>query len=143
MSPFSVRRSDLAKLDVLETKFNIYEELSKQMLDKLEAAVDKISEANSTIANILTKHDARIEETLKNDQVFMKEIDEMKAENKEDHKRVYKRIESLEAKIEEFVKFRWIFVGAVIIISFMFSQSSFVVDILTPAEEPAKIERSK
>lgn len=143
MSPFSVRRSDLAKLDVLETKFNIYEELSKQMLDKLEAAVDKISEANSTIANILTKHDARIEETLKNDQVFMKEIDEMKVENKEDHKRVYKRIESLEAKIEEFVKFRWIFVGAVIIISFMFSQSSFVVDILTPAEEPAKIERSK
>ena len=143
MSPFSVRRSDLAKLDVLETKFNIYEELSKQMLDKLEAAVDKISEANSTIANILTKHDARIEETLKNDQVFMKEIDEMKAENKEDHKRVYKRIESLEAKIEEFVKFRWIFVGAVIIISFMFSQSSFVVDILTPVEEPARIERSK
>ena len=143
MSPFSVRRSDLAKLDVLETKFNIYEELSKQMLDKLEAAVDKISEANSTIANILTKHDARIEETLKNDQVFMKEIDEMKVENKEDHKRVYKRIESLEAKIEEFVKFRWIFVGAVIIISFMFSQSSFVVDILTPAEEPARIEGSK
>lgn len=143
MSPFSVRRSDLAKLDVLETKFNIYEELSKQMLDKLEAAVDKISEANSTIANILTKHDARIEETLKNDQVFMKEIDEMKVENKEDHKRVYKRIESLEAKIEEFVKFRWILVGAVIIISFIFSQSSVVVDVLTPAEEPARIEGSK
>lgn len=143
MSPFQLRRSDLAKLDVLETKFNIYEDLSKQMLDKLEAAVDKISEANSTIANILTKHDARIEETLKNDQVFMKEIDEMKAENKEDHKRVYKRIESLELKIEEFVKYRWIFVGAVIIISFMFSQSTFVVDILTPVEKPAKIERSK
>ena len=143
MSPFQLRRSDLAKLDVLETKFNIYEELSKQMLDKLEAAVDKISEANSTIANILTKHDARIEETLKNDQIFMKEIEEMKVENKEDHKRVYRRIETLESKIEEFVKFRWILVGAVIIISFIFSQSSVVVDVLTPAEEPARIERSK
>ena len=143
MSPFQLRRSDLAKLDVLETKFNIYEELSKQMLDKLEAAVDKISEANSTIANILTKHDARIEQTLQNDQIFMKEIEEMKVENKEDHHRVYRRIEALESKIEEFVKFRWILVGAVIIISFVFSQSSVVVDVLTPAEEPARIERSK
>jgi gas vesicle protein len=143
MSPFSVKRSDLAKLDVLETKFNIYEDLSRQMLDKLEAAVDKISEANSTIANILTKHDERIEQTLKNDQVFMKEIDEMKDENKRDHERVYSRIEKLEIKIEDFVKFRWILVGAVIIISFIFSQSSVVVDVLTPNEGPARIERAK
>ena len=143
MSPFQVRRSDLAKLDVLETKFNIYEELSKQMLDKLEAAVDKISEANSTIANILTKHDERIDQTLKNDQVFMKEIDEMKEENKKDHERVYSRIEKLEAKIEEFVKFRWIFVGAILIISFIFSQSTTVVDILTPSDESVRIEKTK
>jgi DNA repair photolyase len=143
MSPFQLRRSDLAKLDVLETKFNIYEDLSKQMLDKLEAAVDKISEANSTIANILTKHDARIEQTLQNDQIFMKEIEEMKVENKEDHKRVYRRIEALESKIEEFVKFRWILVGAVIIISFVFSQSTTVVDILTPEDKSVRIEKSK
>ena len=143
MSPFSVRRSDLAKLDVLETKFNIYEDLSRQMLDKLEAAVDKISEANSTIANILTKHDERIEQTLKNDQVFMKEIDEMKDENKKDHERVYSRIEKLEMKIEEFVKFRWILVGAVIIISFIFSQSTTVVDILTPGDESVRIQKTK
>jgi gas vesicle protein len=143
MSPFQVRRSDLAKLDVLETKFNIYEELSKQMLDKLEAAVDKISEANSTIANILTKHDERIDQTLKNDQIFMKEIDEMKEENKKDHERVYSRIEKLEMKIEEFVKFRWIFVGAILIISFIFSQSTTVVDILTPSDESVRIEKTK
>ena len=143
MSPFSVRRSDLAKLDVLETKFNIYEDLSRQMLDKLEAAVDKISEANSTIANILTKHDARIDQTLINDQIFMKEIDEMKEENKKDHERVYSRIEKLETKIEEFVKFRWIFVGAILIISFIFSQSTTVVDILTPSDESVRIEKTK
>jgi gas vesicle protein len=143
MSPFQFRRSDLSKLDVLETKFNIYEELSKQMLDKLESAVDKISEANSTIANILTKHDERIGQTLKNDQIFMKEIEDMKKENRDDHNRVMKRIENLELKIEDFVKFRWILVGAVIIISFVFSQSSVVVDILTPREQPARVERIK
>jgi hypothetical protein len=143
MSPFLFKKSDFAKFDVLETKFNIYEELSRQMLDKLESAVDKISEANSTIANILTKHDERIEQTLKNDQLFMKEVDNMKKENKEDHNRVLKKIEKLELKIEDFVKFRWILVGAVIIISFIFSQSSVVVDILTPRDQPARIEKTK
>jgi DNA repair photolyase len=142
MSPF-IRKSDFAKLDILETKFNIYEDLSRQMLDKLETAVDKISEANSNIANILTKHDERIEQTIKNDQFFMKEIDEMKMENKRDHERVYSRMEKLETKIEEFVKFRWILVGAVIIVSFVFSQSSVVVDILTPQYGPARIESRK
>jgi hypothetical protein len=143
MSLFQFKKSDLAKFDVLETKFNIYEELSRQMLDKLETAVDKISEANSTIANILTKHDERIEQTLKNDQLFMKEIDNMKNENKEDHNRVLQKIEKLELKIEDFVKFRWILIGGAIIISFIFSQSSVVVDILTPNEGPARIERRK
>jgi hypothetical protein len=143
MLPFQSKRSNLAKLDVLETKFNIYEELSRQMLDKLESAVDKISEANSTVANMLTKHDERIEQTLKNDQLFIKEIDNMKKENKEDHNRVLKRIEKLEVKLEDFVKFRWILVGAVIILSFVFSQSSLVVDILTPSHHPARIDRTK
>jgi hypothetical protein len=143
MSPFQFRRSDFAKFDVLETKFNIYEDLSRQMLDKLESAVDKISEANSNIANILTKHDERIDQTIKNDDLFMKQIDDMKRENKEDHGRVLNRIEKLELKIDDFVKFRWILVGAVIIISFVFSQSSVVVDILTPAEQPARMQRIK
>jgi hypothetical protein len=143
MSPFQFRRSDFAKFDVLETKFNIYEDLSRQMLDKLESAVDKISEANSTIANILTKHDERIDQTIKNDDLFMRQIDDMKKENKEDHGRVLNRIEKLELKIDDFVKFRWILVGAVIIISFVFSQSSVVVDILTPVEQPAKMQRIK
>ncbi|MFZ9740337.1 MAG: hypothetical protein ACO3CQ_00375 [Candidatus Nanopelagicaceae bacterium] len=136
MSPFQVRRSDLSKLDVLEAKFNIYEELSRQMMDKLEVAVDKISEANNKIATILTKHDERIDQTIKNDENFAKQLDELKEENKEDHKAVVDRIQKLEVKIEDLIKFRWIIAGAVIILSFVFSQSTMVVDILTPNNQP-------
>jgi len=39
--------SQESKLAVLESKLNIYEDLSREMLQKLEAAVDKISEGNS------------------------------------------------------------------------------------------------
>lgn len=141
--PFQVRRSDLSKLDVLEAKFNIYEELSRQMMDKLEVAVDKISEANNKIATILSKHDERIDQTIKNDENFAKQLDELKEENKEDHKAVADRIQKLELKIEDLVKFRWIIAGAVVIISFVFSQSGMVVDILTPDPQPARIEATK
>jgi hypothetical protein len=141
--PFQVRRSDLSKLDVLEAKFNIYEELSRQMMDKLEVAVDKISEANNKIATILTKHDERIDQTIKNDENFAKQLDELKEENKEDHKSVVDRIQKLEVKIEDLIKFRWIIAGAVIILSFVFSQSTMVVDILTPDAQPVRIQGTK
>lgn len=135
MSPFQLGKNELAKLDVLETKFEMYEELSRQMIDKLEMAVDKISEANNKIATILTKHDERIDQTLKNDAHFSKQLDELKSENKEDHKRVIGRIEKIETKLEDFVKFRWIVVGAAILVSFVLtvsSQSSIIVDFLQP-----------
>jgi hypothetical protein len=140
MSPFSFGKSNV---DVLEAKFNIYEDLSRQMLNKLEIAVDKISEANSNVANILIKHDERIGQTIKNDQIFIKEIEEMKRDNKEDHEKVYIRIDKLESKMDDLIKFRWIAVGAVIIISFLFSMgmnNSSVIDIVIPN---AKTERNK
>ena len=43
----------LGKLNVLESKLDIYEDLSKEMLDKLERAVDKISENSNRVAIIL------------------------------------------------------------------------------------------
>ena len=36
------------KVAVLESKLDIYEDLSREMLSKLEAAVEKISEGNNT-----------------------------------------------------------------------------------------------
>jgi len=135
--------SQESKLAVLESKLGIYEELSREMLSKLEAAVDKISEGNARIATILAKHDERIEQSIKTDELIIRIIDEVKKENQDDHAKVIKRIEELESKLEEFVKFRWILAGAVIIITFAFSQSPLVVDILTPNAQPARIESTK
>ena len=47
--------SQESKLAVLESKLGIYEVLSREMLAKLESAVDKISEGNSRIATILAR----------------------------------------------------------------------------------------
>lgn len=98
---------DLAKLDVLESKLNIYETLSREMLDKLETAVDKISDANQHIANILAKHDERIEQSIKTDELLVKMIDDGKKQNTIEHGRVIVRIESIEKNVNDLIKFRW------------------------------------
>ena len=51
------------------------------MLAKLETAVDKISEGNTRIAQILAKHDERIEQSIKSDELIIKMIDEIKDSN--------------------------------------------------------------
>jgi hypothetical protein len=132
-----------SKLAVLESKLSMYEDLTKEMLSKLETAVNKISESNNRIANILTKHDERIEQNIKTDDLLVRMIDEVREENRGDHKAVMIRIEKLEQKVDDVVKFRWILVGAVLIVSFIFSQSKLVGDMLTPDLEPARIERAK
>jgi hypothetical protein len=98
---------ELAKLDVLESKLNIYETLSREMLDKLENAVDKISEGNSRIATILAKHDERIEQSIKTDELIIKMIDEVKHSNSKEHKIVTDRIKAVEDSVAELSKFKW------------------------------------
>lgn len=132
-----------SKVAVLESKLTMYEELSKEMLAKLESAVEKISEGNSRIATILAKHDEKIEQSVKTDELIIKMIEDVKEENKQDHKKVSQKIIGLENKIEEFMKFRWVLAGAVVVISFAVSQSHMVVDILTPDQSPVSIERTK
>ena len=105
--------SQESKLAVLESKLGIYEDLSREMLSKLESAVDKISEGNNRIATILAKHDERIEQSIKSDTLIVKMIEDMKKENKEDHNIVIKRIEALEKVVEDLKKFRWQF-GAIL-----------------------------
>lgn len=99
--------NDSPKLEILESKLNIYENLSREMLDKLESAVEKISESNNRIALILAKHDERIDQNAKSDQLIIKMIEEVKASNTVEHKSVISRLESVERTVDDLMKFRW------------------------------------
>ena len=108
-----------SKLDVLESKLNIYESLSREMLDKLENAVDKISESNQRIANILAKHDERIEQSIKTDDLIIRMIEDVKHQNSIEHAAVIKRIETVESTVTDLSKFKWqaaALVGAAVLV---------------------------
>ena len=95
----------LQKLAVLESKLGIYEDLSKEMLDKLERAVGTISESSNRVAVILERHEGRLDDSEKTDQLLLKMFDEMKAENRRDHQATADRIESLQKKVEQNQRF--------------------------------------
>jgi len=68
----------LQKLAVLESKLDIYEDLSKEMLDKLERAVSTISENSNRIAVVLERHENRLDESERTDHLIIKMVDELK-----------------------------------------------------------------
>ena len=124
-----------SKLAVLESRLSMYEDLSGEMLDKLETAVEKISEGNNRIATILAKHDERIDQNYKTDQLILKMVDELKNENKEHCSIVSKRIDKLEEDVQEISKIKWMTIGCGIVLAALVAAfSSLLSGWWTPSE---------
>jgi transcription termination factor NusB len=114
--PFGIPKD----LSVLEAKFQIYEDLSKEMLDKLERAVDKISESNQNVALILERHENRLEQVDKADAAILELI-----------KAINNKLEKLEKKVEDLSKFRWITMGVVTAATLVLGSTTFFGNLLT------------
>lgn len=127
------------KIAVLEERLSSYE----VMMRKIDEAIQIMGKTSQNISKMLAVHEEKIENCSKTDDMISNMIDEMKKENKEQHKEVSDKIQSLETKLEELAKFRWIIAGAAILLSFAVSQSHMVVDILTPDQAPVKVESTK
>jgi len=113
------------------------------MMRKIDEAIQLMGKTSQNISKMLAVHDEKIEQCGKTDEMISSMIDELKKENKEQHNLVSEKIKVLETKIEEIAKFRWIILGAAIVLSFIFSQSSVVVDIFTPDKPQVQVENSK
>lgn len=122
----------LQKLAVLESKLDIYEDLSKEMLDKLERAVATISENSNRVAIILERHEGRLNESDKNDQLILKMLEEVKISNTAEHKAVIGRIEKIENRVNDLFKFRWMIIGIAIAVTTIIQVPDIVGNILVP-----------
>ena len=90
----------LGKLRVLESKLDIYEDLSKEMLDKLERAVSSIQETNNRVAVILERHENRLDEGERANDGIIRLIEKVESD-----------VKSLEAKVDSLSRFRWVALG--------------------------------
>ena len=129
----------LGKLAVLESKLNIYEDLSKEMLDKLEKAVGTISDNSNKIAIILERHENRLDEGERANDLIIKMIDELKDQEEKNHKILHERIDRIQKKVDSNQKF---VVGAGAVLATLVTIMQVVppvVRVLTPQVSAANI----
>lgn len=136
---FNQNTSADTKIAVLEERLSSYE----VMMRKIDEAIQIMGKTSQNISKMLAVHDEKIDQCNKADDFIARLIEELKLENKDQHDAVTERIEKVENKLEEVVKFRWIIVGVFAVISFGLSQSHMVVDLLTPDSSQIQIQRSK
>ena len=130
----------LGKLAVLESKLNIYEDLSKEMLDKLEKAVGTISENSNRIAIILERHENRLDESERTDDLILKMLEEMKERHEKDNELIHQRVTTLQKKVDTNARF---VVGAGAVLATLVAVLQVVppiVKVLTPTVNGAIME---
>lgn len=144
------KSSNETKIAVLEERLTSYE----VMMKKIDEAIQIMGKTSQSISKMLAVHEEKLEHNNKNDELIIDRIKTIEVKNTEEHSRVIERFETLEEKIDgrigevdkkvdDVVKFRWLVLGALVIVSFAFSQSSMVVDVLTPDQEQIRIEKAK
>ena len=129
----------LGKLAVLESKLDIYEDLSKEMLDKLERAVTTISENSNRVAIVLERHESRLDEGDKSNQLSIKMIEELKEKQEKDAETIHERISNVQKKVDINAKF---VIGAGAVLATLVTVLQVVppiVKVLTPSPNASTI----
>ena len=130
----------LGKLAVLESKLDIYEDLSKEMMEKLERAVFTISENSNKVSVILERHESRLDEATRSDQLIIKMIEEMKDTEEKNHQILHDRIDRIQKKVDSNQKF---VVGAGAVLATLVAIMQVVppmIRVLTPSLQTSTLD---
>ena len=83
------------------------------MLDKLERAVDRISEGNQQVALILERHENRLDQVDRSEAAILELIRDLK-----------ERIKDIETKLEDVARIKWMTVGSGVVLAVLASAMS-------------------
>lgn len=129
----------LGKLAILESKLDIYEDLSKEMLDKLERAVSTISENSNRIAIVLERHENRLDEGDKSNQLILKMVEDLKENQEKDITTLHERISKLQEKVSENQKFMIMISGCALAVVTVLQVLPMIGLQLTPVQKSSMI----
>ena len=133
----------LQKLAVLESKLDIYEDLSKEMLDKLERAVTTISENSNKIAIVLERHENRLDEGDKANQAIIKMVTDHQNYDEKMFNNFAEKLDNLEKKVEENQKMLWLVTISASAVIFVLQFLPTIGLQLTPVEQSSMISTER
>ena len=123
----------------IETKVAILEEkihTSEQLMQRIESAIEKLSEVSANVTKMLAVHEQKIESNDKVDDILFTKIDQLKEKMDTDHNAVLSKLQGLEKKV-------WIGIGVLAAVSFTINNSGLVTSILTQGQDNGRMERLK
>ena len=121
---------DQVRLAVLDQKL---EDLKPVVL-RIDAAIEKLSEVNTTVSRMLAVHEERITKQEEVDTVLFAKIDKLRDKMDRDHDLVLQRIRQLEKRV-------WMAVGGIAVLTFVVNNNTIAARFLTPVPEPVTIQR--
>jgi hypothetical protein len=123
----------------IETKVAILEEkihTTDQLMQRIESAIEKISEVNANVNKMLVVHEEKINNGEKIEDIIFTKIDQIKDKMDKDHTAVLAKLQGLEKKV-------WIGIGIVFCLSFVVRNADFFGKILTLPQDNGRMERTK
>ena len=117
------------KVALLEQKL---EDL-KDIIIKIDNAIEKLSEVNSNVTKMLAVHEERISKQEETDSVLFAKIDKLRDKVDRDYDALVSRVQTIEKRV-------WMAIGAIACISFLMNNTR-VVEILTPSPQSSIIEQ--
>ena len=119
-----------AKLAVTHQKI----EDIKPLVHKMEKAIEKLSELNTSVSRMLAVHEERITKQEEIDVVLFSKVDQLRDKMDVDHNSVLARIQSLDRKI-------WIAIGSIAAITFIIAETPLISS-LTRSSSSTIIEKT-
>ena len=113
------------ELAILEQKL----ENLKPIIVKIDAAIEKLSEVNTTVSRMLAVHEERISNQEEVDKLLFAKVDKLRDKVDVNNDSLLTRLQSLEKKI-------WITVGCVSTVTVFFSNPSFFLNLTQPVQQP-------
>ena len=124
--------SGRSKIEVVNQKV---EDL-KPLIHKMESAIEKLSELNTSVSRMLAVHEERLTKQEEIDNVLFTKIDQLRDKMDVDHNSVLSRIRTIERKM-------WSIAGALAVISVIVSPvgSRIITSTLTPPNSSVILDR--
>ena len=117
------------KVALLEQKL---EDL-KDIIIKIDNAIEKLSEVNSNVTKMLAVHEERISKQEETDSVLFAKIDKLRDKVDRDYDALVSRVQTIEKRV-------WMAIGAIACISFLLNNTR-MIEVLTIPQQSSMIEQ--
>jgi len=104
----------------------------KDIIVKIDNAIEKLSEVNSNVSKMLAVHEERISKQEETDSILFTKIDKLRDKVDSDYDSIVSRVQVIEKRV-------WMAIGAIACLTFLMNTN--IIKVLTPGSQSPIMEQ--